>query len=676
MPEVMRDLFSSGGFMPHGHCYLWKPELVWLHLVSDALIALAYTSIPFTLIHLARKRKDIPFNWIFFCFGVFIVACGATHAMEIWTLWTPTYWLSGVIKAITASASVPTAILLIMLMPKALALPTHEQLRSAHEDLRRANAALETRVLQRTAELVKKNEELAREVGDRRRAEQALRLSQSRFSRLDDAGILGILVADLEGNLREANSAFLRMVGYTSEEVLAGKLRWSDMTPPEWLKLDERAVDQLKREGIATPWEKEYLRKDGSRLPILLGVAMLDAPSEECVAFILDLTELKKTERALRESEARKAAVMEAALDAIVLMDHEGKIAEFNPAAERTFGYTRAEVLGKLLADVLVPATLRAQHNHGLSRYLATGEEHVLGRRIEVPGLRRDGSQFPAEVAVVQIQSEGTPVFMGYIRDITERRQAAEAAMLRKAKEGAEEANAELEAFSYSVAHDLRAPLRAINGFSTALREDWGDKFDAEAKDSLTRIISGAERMAELIDALLALARLTRTELVREAVNLTEVAQAVIEQLRAAEPNREVEFLAAPGLVTTGDPQLLRALLENLLGNAWKFTSKVNRAQIELGGEEAGGVLNYYIRDNGAGFDMTHVGKLFAPFRRLHSGADYEGTGIGLATVQRIVRRHGGRVWAEGAENQGATFRFTLSVGSQPEGARSWIPAE
>jgi signal transduction histidine kinase len=289
--------------------------------------------------------------------------------------------------------------------------------------------------------------------------------------------------------------------------------------------------------------------------------------------------------------------------------------------------------------------------------------------------LRRDGTEFPAEVAVVRIRSEGSPVFTGYIRDLTERHRAAEAEALRRAKEAAEEANAELEAFSYSVAHDLRAPLRAINGFSSALLEESGDALGGEARRQLNRIISGADRMAQLIDALLALSRLTRTEVLRESVDLTALARSVLDQYRASDPDRMVDVLVADGLVDRGDPQLLRAALENLLGNAWKFTAKRSDARIEVGCESVDGVSAYFVRDNGAGFDMTHVGNLFAPFRRLHSAEDFDGTGIGLATVQRIIRRHGGRIWAEGAENEGATFRFTLSSAAK-SGEPSWTFAE
>jgi signal transduction histidine kinase len=220
--------------------------------------------------------------------------------------------------------------------------------------------------------------------------------------------------------------------------------------------------------------------------------------------------------------------------------------------------------------------------------------------------------------------------------------------------------NRELEAFSYSVAHDLRAPLRGINGFSRALLEDFGDRLDGEAKEYLERIAAAALRMGQLIDALLTLSRVSRTELRREPVDLSRLADAVIHQFRMSQPERTVAFVNQEGLLAYGDPTLIRAVFENLLGNAWKFTSGRQDASITFGAEPKDGVFVYCIRDNGAGFDMAYAEKLFAPFQRLHSTAEFAGTGIGLATVQRIVHRHGGQIWAEGAVNQGATFRFTL----------------
>ncbi len=220
--------------------------------------------------------------------------------------------------------------------------------------------------------------------------------------------------------------------------------------------------------------------------------------------------------------------------------------------------------------------------------------------------------------------------------------------------------NAELEAFSYSVSHDLRAPLRSIDGFSAALVEDYGEAFDAEGKKYLDRIRGNTQTMGELIDGLLALSRYTRAEMRRETVNLSELAASILQDLRERSPRREVSLMVAPNLAATGDGRLLRNALENLLGNAWKFTANTENAHIQFGAFLQEDKTVYFVRDNGAGFDMAYVDKLFGAFQRLHGTKEYEGTGIGLATVQRIIRRHGGRIWAEGAVNAGATFYFTL----------------
>jgi light-regulated signal transduction histidine kinase (bacteriophytochrome) len=222
-----------------------------------------------------------------------------------------------------------------------------------------------------------------------------------------------------------------------------------------------------------------------------------------------------------------------------------------------------------------------------------------------------------------------------------------------------EGANRELEAFSYSVSHDLRAPLRSIEGFSQILLEDHARGLDEEARGYLGRVRAASRRMSTLIDDLLDLSRVSRGPLRREVIDLSAIAREVAAELRKSRPEREVEFVMAGGLTATGDPRLLRIALENLLGNAFKFTEKRPRAVVEFGATGDGRVA-YYVRDNGVGFDMAYADKLFGAFQRLHPPEHFEGTGIGLATVQRIVHRHGGRVWAEGDVGEGATFYFTL----------------
>jgi light-regulated signal transduction histidine kinase (bacteriophytochrome) len=237
---------------------------------------------------------------------------------------------------------------------------------------------------------------------------------------------------------------------------------------------------------------------------------------------------------------------------------------------------------------------------------------------------------------------------------------------LREQKRALEVVNRELESFSYSVSHDLRGPLRAIDGFSHAVLQSCGERLDPEAQRHLGRIRDAASRMSQLIDDMLALAQVTRREMRREDVDFSGIARTIGERLQATAPQRKVEFAIASDVRAHGDARLLAVLLENLLGNAWKFTGKQPQARIEFGAQAQGGKTVYHVRDNGAGFDMTYAGKLFMPFSRLHSAQEYEGTGVGLAIVQRVVQRHGGEISAEGQVGAGASFRFTLDG----EGAR------
>jgi signal transduction histidine kinase len=223
-----------------------------------------------------------------------------------------------------------------------------------------------------------------------------------------------------------------------------------------------------------------------------------------------------------------------------------------------------------------------------------------------------------------------------------------------------EAANKELEAFSYSVSHDLRAPLRHVHGFSKALLEDHAERLDAKGQDYLRRVVAASERMEELIDDMLELSRMTRADMHRERVDLGALAQSIAAELQHAEPNRKIQFIIGADLTAEGDPRSLRVALQNLLGNAWKFTSQKPQAEIEFGVAEKDGQRAFFVRDNGAGFNMAYVDRLFGVFQRLHGASEFPGAGVGLATVQRIIHRHGGRVWAQGAVNEGATFYFTL----------------
>jgi len=225
-----------------------------------------------------------------------------------------------------------------------------------------------------------------------------------------------------------------------------------------------------------------------------------------------------------------------------------------------------------------------------------------------------------------------------------------------------EAANRELEAFSYSVSHDLRAPLRGISGFSDILMEKYSADLDEEGRHYLARVKNASQRMARLINDMLSLARIARTEIKRRPLDLTALAEEVMAELRQHEPQRKLEVVIARKLTANADPVLMRSVLENLLGNAWKFTCKRELARIEVGVDERAGQKVYFVRDNGAGFNMAYADKLFAPFQRLHSEQEFSGTGVGLATVQRILHRHNGHIWCEAVEGEGACFHFTLAA--------------
>jgi PAS domain S-box-containing protein len=326
-----------------------------------------------------------------------------------------------------------------------------------------------------------------------------------------------------------------------------------------------------------------------------------------------------------------------------------------NRAGEDLLGISRDQLLGKTADELFAP--------HEAEFFSAKDAEALATGLVEIPEesiQTRHGIRWLHTKKVPLLDSAGTSRYLlGISHDITERKQAI--AELSAAKLAAEDANRELESFSYSVAHDLRTPLRAIDGFSQALVEDYGDKLDVEGRRYLTRVREAAQRMAELIDDLLTLSRVTRSELRRDRVDLSALAHTLLSAFQRVDPDRQVELSISPGIVADADPQLVAIALDNLLGNAWKFTSKRPAARIEVGVTQAHGVPAYFVRDNGAGFDMTYRDKLFGVFQRLHPESEFPGTGIGLATVARIAQRHRGRAWAVGVPGEGATFFFTLT---------------
>jgi PAS domain S-box-containing protein len=376
--------------------------------------------------------------------------------------------------------------------------------------------------------------------------------------------------------------------------------------------------------------------------------------------------EAMQAQDALRASEVRyRCMFADTPLPMCVYDPDSLAVLEVNDAAVAHYGYARDEFLALHITDLHPPDEVPA---------LLARVARVRALRLDPPHLWRhrtkDGSLIDVEVTSHALTGDGRRARLVLIQDVTERRRAEEA--IRRLNAELEDrvadrtaqllaANHELEAFSHAVSHDLRAPLRSIDGFSQVLLEDAWDRLDAQGHDALRRIRAAAQRMGELIDALLELSRVTRGELERAPVDVTAMARTVVAELHGQEPSRQVACVIAEGLTVDGDARLVRVVLDNLLRNAWKFTARQSHPRIEVGHlRQPNGTRAWFVRDNGAGFDMAYADKLFGAFQRLHHRREFPGTGIGLATVQRIVHRHGGRIWAESAVGQGATFYFTL----------------
>ncbi len=504
----------------------------------------------------------------------------------------------------------------------------------------------------------------------RQRAERALTESRERYRSLFENMLDGYAYCRMfyEAGIPQdfiyldVNPAFEKLTGLKN---VVGK-KVSEVIPG----LREANPELFEIYGrVALTAEPERFETYVDSLGIWFSISVYSPEKEHFVVVFDNVTERTKLQRELALRERRLNSFFTGATAGLVLLDKDlryihinGTLAEMNGLpVEDHLGRTVREVVPQL-APLVEPIFLQV---------LTTGEPalniEVSGETGNQPGIQRHWVESFFPIA----GTDGSPDGVGAIVvEITDRKQAEQqirelnASLERRVAERTAEleaANHELESFSYSVSHDLRAPLRAISGFIRALAEDFGNQLDATGQGYQKRVLASADRMGQLIEDLLSLSRITQSNLVRQPVDLSKLARSIAEDLRQREPERQAEFIIADNIILDGDPQLLRILVENLLANAWKFTSKKSTSRIEIGSStDQGGRHICFVRDNGAGFDMNYADKLFGAFQRLHSSSDFPGSGIGLATVQRIINRHRGRVWAEAKINEGATFYFFI----------------
>lgn len=639
--HIFKTLFSSGHFEPHGYCYLWNPGLVWLHVISDSLIALSYFAIPLMLLWFIRKRRDLPFSWMFALFGVFIVACGSTHAMEVWNLWHANYWLSGVIKAITAAASVPTAILLVNLVPRALGLPSPK-------DWMNANAALRN------------------EIVERRETELNLRISEANYREIADLLDLthdAIFVRDPNGSILFWNRGAEQLYGWTKQEA-RGKTTQELLHTEFPAPLDDVLAAVLE----IGSWEGEltHQRKDGSNVIVSSRWAVRRDISGKAVSFLESNRDIT-----LRKQEEEKFQnLLESAPDAMVIVNKAGQIQLVNAQTEKLFGYTRKELVGRNV-ELLLPRRFHEHHVAERESYSQSPHRRDMGVGLELYGRRKDGSEFPVEVSLSPIQTGKGQLISSAVRDVTLRHRSEE--QIRKLNTELNQklaelsmVNRELESFSYSVSHDLRAPLRHIDGFTRILIDEHASELSEDGRRYLDRVLKAVTHTGQLVDDLLNLARIGRKELERKKVLLGELVRRAMAGLPEDKGRGEIEWRIEPLPEVNADAGLLELVFTNLLSNAVKFTRPCQSAVIEVGTRRVEDADVFFVRDNGVGFDPKYADKLFGVFQRLHRQDEFEGTGVGLATVQRVIHRHGGEIWAESAPGGGTTFFFTLEKRQTP----------
>ena len=664
-------LFSSGPFMPHGYCYMWVPGLVWLHVISDSLIALAYLSIPFTLAYFVRRRTDLPFHWMFVCFGVFILACGATHAMEVWDLWHADYWVAGVVKAVTAIASLTTAVLLVRLVPHAVVLPSPTALRieiagriRVEEELKLAKSELELRVEERTAELKRVNGDLILEIDRRERVEQTLRDSEEQLRLAQEASGVGVWDWDTRSNRVEWSDQNFRIFGLEPGKQKLDQSSFLTLVYPEDRPTVKLAIGEALRTGGELDAEYRIQRPDGSmRWVLAQGRTHCDNAGSpfRMIGLSLDVTERRQAAEELRRSEERFRLLVEGIADyAIFMLDAEGFVTSWNSGAERIKGYSAEEIIGRHYSCFYGDEDLRkGKPAMALREAAATGRFEEDGWR-----LRKDGSRFQANVILTGLHDpKGKLVgFAKITRDLTESRRAEDAVQAAQAELARVVRVSTLGEMTASIAHEVNQPLSAIVTNANACRRILASPAPdiEDVRQALTEIAEAGTRAGEIISHIRALVKKGAPQ--KSPVDINLVIQEVLDIIPRVLENQHVSLemelrTALPPVL--GDRVQLQQVVLNLIMNGIEAMSAVpDRPRalfIRSDARELG--LEVTVQDSGIGLDPRNIDHIFDTFFTTKPN----GMGMGLSICRSIIEAHRGRLWAtQNPAVQGATFRFSL----------------
>ncbi len=498
------------------------------------------------------------------------------------------------------------------------------------------------------------------EHSERQRAEESVVENEKRLAALIDSAMDAIIIANADQKIILFNKSAEKIFKISSDKALNQPIK---IFIPGIYELNYQDPVSGIMNTTATG---KGLRADGSEFPLEASISQINLKEKKLLNIILrDISERIQSENALQESEQRFSKAFHANPAAVIITRFSnGEVIDVNQSYLNILGFSREELIGSsgTKLNIFNNESERKEIIYELEQF---GSVH----NYETAVRTKSGNVRFVLLSIEKIELDGESCILSIFFDITESKLAEDEIIklndelehrVQKRTEQLEAANKELESFSYSVSHDLRAPLRGIDSWSQALMENYGHYFDEQGKIFLSRIRSESQRMSQLIDDLLKLSRIARTEKHVVDVNLTLIAETVVSRLKENEPQRIVDVSIQPGITTSGDPFLLESALTNLLNNAFKFTGKKTNAKVEFGFSIIDDKTIYFVRDNGAGFDMNYAKQLFGAFQRMHPHSEFPGTGIGLAIVQRIIRHHGGRIWAESVVNEGTTFFFTI----------------